>query len=59
VVIKRRPACITEVKSGKCFLRAHRGCVPETAKDGTCVVADLVVCKSHQSGTGFEGMKSS
>jgi hypothetical protein len=43
--------------SGKCFLKAQRGCVPEIVK--VVLQQDLVMCKSHPGGTGFEGMKGS
>ena len=43
--------------SGKCFLKAQRGCVPEIAKVVLLLQQDLVMCKSHPGGTGFEGMK--
>ena len=45
--------------SGKCFLNAQRGCVPEIAKVVLLLQWDLVICKSHTGGTGFEGMKGS
>jgi hypothetical protein len=45
--------------SGKCFLNAPRGCVPETAKLVLLLQWDLVMCKGHPGGTGFEGMKGS
>ena len=45
--------------SGKCFLKAQRGCVPETAKVVLLLQRDLVICKGHPGGTGFEGMKGS
>ena len=45
--------------SGKCFLKAHRGCVPEIAKVVLLLQRDLVICKGHPGGTGFEGMKGS
>ena len=45
--------------SGKCFLKAQRGCVPEIAKVVLLLQRDLVICKSHPGGTGFEGMKGS
>ena len=43
--------------SGKCFLKAQRGCVPEIAKVVLLLQRDLVMCKGHPGGTGFEGMK--
>ena len=45
--------------SGKCFLKAQRGCVPETAKVVLLLQRNLVICKGHPGGTGFEGMKGS
>ena len=45
--------------SGKCFLKAQRGCVPEIAKVVLLLQRDLVKCKGHPSGTGFEVMKES
>ena len=45
--------------SGKCFLKAQRGCVPEIAKVALLLQRDLVICKVHSGGTGFEGMKGS
>jgi hypothetical protein len=45
--------------SEKCFLKAQRGCVPEIAKVVLLQQRDLVMCKGHPSGTGFEGMKGS
>ena len=42
--------------SGKCFLKAQRGCVPEIAKVALLLQRDLVICKGHPGGTGFEGM---
>ena len=45
--------------SGKCFLKAQRGCVPEIAKVVLLLQWDLVMCKGHPGGTGFEGMKGS
>ena len=47
------------ISSGKCFLKAQRGCVPEIAKVVLLLQRDLVICKSHPGGTGFEGMKGS
>jgi hypothetical protein len=44
---------------GKSFLRAQRGCVPEIAKVVFLLQQDLVMCKGHPGGTGFEGMKGS
>ena len=41
--------------SGKCFLKAQRGCVPEMAKVVLLLQRDLVICKGHPGGTGFEG----
>jgi hypothetical protein len=41
------------------FLRAQIGCVPEIAKVVLMQQQDLVVCKNHPGGTGFEGMKES
>jgi hypothetical protein len=45
--------------SGKYFLKAQRGCVPEIAKVVLLLQRDLVMCKDHPGGTGFEGMKGS
>ena len=45
--------------SGKCFLKAQTGCVPEMAKVVLLLQRDLVICKGHPGGTGFEGMKGS
>ena len=45
--------------SGKCFLKAQRGCVPEIAKVVLLLQRYLVMCKGHPGGTGFEGMKGS
>jgi hypothetical protein len=45
--------------SGKCFLKAQRGCVPEIIKVVLLLQQDLVMCKHHPDGTGFEGMKGS
>jgi hypothetical protein len=45
--------------SGKCFLKAQRGCVPEIAKVVVLLQRDLVMCKGQPGGTGFEGMKGS
>ena len=45
--------------SGKCFLKAQRGCIPEIAKVVLLLQRDLVMCKGHPCGTGFEGMKGS
>jgi hypothetical protein len=45
--------------SGKCFLKAQRGCVPEIAKVVLLLQRDLVMWKSHPGSTGFEGMKGS
>jgi hypothetical protein len=45
--------------SGKCFLKAQRGCVPEIAKVLLLLQQDLVMCKGHPGGTNFEGMKRS
>jgi hypothetical protein len=45
--------------SGKCFLKAQRGCVPEIAKVVLLLQWDLVMSKCHPGGTGFEGMKGS
>jgi hypothetical protein len=45
--------------SGKCFQKAQRGCVPEIAKVVFLLQQDLVMCKHHPDGTGFEGMKGS
>ena len=35
------------------------GCVPEIAKVVLLLKHDLVMCKGHPDGTGFEGMKGS
>ena len=45
--------------SGKCFLKALRGCVPEIAKVALLLQWDLVMCKGHPGSSGFEGMKGS
>ena len=45
--------------SGKCFLKAQRGCVSEIAKVVLLLQRDLVICKGHPGGTGFEGVKES
>lgn len=45
--------------SGKCFLKAQRGCDPEIAKVVLLLQQDLVMCKGHPGGTGFESMKGS
>jgi hypothetical protein len=45
--------------SGKCFLKAQRGCVPEIAKVVLLLQQYLMMCKGHPGGTGFEGMKRS
>ena len=45
--------------SGKYFLKAQRGCVPDIAKVVLLLQQDLVMCKGHPGGTGFEGMKGS
>ena len=45
--------------SEKCFLKAQRGCVPEMGKVVLLLQRDLVICKGHPGGTGFEGMKGS
>jgi hypothetical protein len=45
--------------SGKCFLKAKRGCVPKITKVVLLLQQDLVMCKGHPGGTGFEGMKGS
>ena len=45
--------------SGKCFLKAQRSCVPEIVKVVLLLQRDLVICKGHPGGTGFEGMKGS
>jgi hypothetical protein len=45
--------------SGKCFLKAQRGCVPEIVKVGLLLQQDLVMCKRHPDGAGFEGIKGS
>jgi hypothetical protein len=41
--------------SGQCFLKAQRGYIPEIAK--VVLHWDLVMCKSHPGGTGFEGIR--
>ena len=43
----------------KCFLKAQTGCVPEIAKVVLLLQQDLVMCKGHPGGTGFESMKGS
>ena len=45
--------------SGKCFLKAQRGCVPEMAKVVLLLQGDFVMCKRYPGDTGFEGMKVS
>ena len=45
--------------SGKCFLKAQRGCVPEIAKVVLLLPHDLVMYKGHPGGTDFEGLKGS
>jgi hypothetical protein len=45
--------------SGKSFLKAQRGCVPEMAKVVLLLQRHLLICKGHPGGTGFEGMKGS
>jgi hypothetical protein len=45
--------------SEKCFLKAKRGCVPEIAKEVLLLQQDLVICKGHPGGTGFERIKGS
>ena len=45
--------------SGNCFLGAQRSCVPEIPKVVLLLQRDLVICKGHPGGTGFEGMKGS
>jgi hypothetical protein len=45
--------------SEKCFLKAQRDCVPEIAKVVLLLQWDLIMCKGHPGGTGFEGMKGS
>jgi hypothetical protein len=47
------------ISSGKCLLKAQRDCVPEIAKVVLLLQQDLVMCKGHPDGTGFEGMKGS
>ena len=47
------------ISSEKCFLKAQRGYVPEIAKVVLLLQWDLVMCKGHPGGTGFEGMKGS
>jgi hypothetical protein len=47
------------VTSGKCFLKAQRGCVPKIAKVVPLLQWYLVMCKGHPGGTGFEGVKGS
>jgi hypothetical protein len=47
-----------EVKSsGKCFLRPQRSSVPEITNVVLHAAAGLGNVFSHQSGTGFEGIK--
>ena len=58
-MIKKRPSNIEVTSSGKCFLKAQRGCVPEIAKVVLLLQPDLVMCKGHPVGTGCEGMKGS
>ena len=38
-------------------MKAQRCCVPEMAKVVLLLQRDLVICKGHPGGTGFEGMK--
>ena len=38
-------------------MKAQRGCVPEMTKVVLLLQRDLVICKGHPDGTGFEGMK--
>ena len=45
--------------SGNCCLGAQRRCVPDIAKVLLLLQQDLVMCKGHPGGTGFEGMKES
>ena len=45
--------------SVKCFPRVQRSCVPEITKLVPSTLLDLVMCKSHLGGTGFEDMKGS
>lgn len=45
--------------SGKCFLKAQRGCVPEIAKVVLLLQWDFVMCKGYPGSSGFEGMKRS
>ena len=45
--------------TGKCFLRAQRVCVSEITKVALLQQRDLVMCKGHPGGTGFDGMKGS
>ena len=45
------------ISSEKCFLKAQRGCVPEIAKVVLLLQWDLVMCKGHPGGTGFESMR--
>ena len=45
--------------SGKCFLKAQRGCIPEFVKVVLLLQQNLVMCKGHPGGTDFEGMKGS
>jgi hypothetical protein len=40
-------------------MRAQRGYIPEIAKVVLLLQWDLVMCKGHPGGTGFEGMKGS
>ena len=45
--------------SGKCFLKAQRGCVPGIAKVVLLLQWDLIMCKGNTGGTDLEGMKGS
>ena len=51
---------ITEVKYfGMCFLTAQKAVLQRWPKLYLVLQPDLVMCKSHPGGTGFEGMKES
>jgi hypothetical protein len=45
--------------SGKCFLKAQKSNVPEIDNVVLLLQQDLVMCKGHPGGTGFEGMRGS
>ena len=45
--------------SGKCFLKAQRGCVPAIAEIVPCAAAGLGNVQESPGGIGFEVMKGS